>query len=603
MAIYYANVKPLSRSDGRSAVAAAAYRAGVRLEDARTGLVFDYSRRSGVAVSEILTPDGSPADRAQLWNAAEAAERRKDARTGREWVLALPTELDAAQRHELARGFSLELVRRYGVAVDMAIHEPSKAGDERNHHVHVFATTRRVRRDDSGALVMGEKAACELSDHKRKALDPALKPAAEEVTELRQLWERLANEALERAGRAERIDSRSLEAQGIDREPTTHLGPAATAMERRGEPSELGEVNRQVEARNAEREAVQAEIIDLKAERDRRAQEAQAQREREEVEAATKAEAARLEEARQERARDVARWEGMGLMERRREAKRLQPPALDTLIEQDDAMKAAQRRQQEAEALRDRAAQEVQTWRAQGRAHRAWAWLHSRGLVRSSEFGALESRREETRSAAEEAARSLEATHKATTVRLTEAQRPAQERFEAFLEVDARKREEAAQEALRKAQARKEAEERAKALRAREEAQRAAREAARRAEARKAEEQALAAQREAARKVEAERAAVEKRQRIAEAEAFKADPAAAQKEHDRRAAALAKLPEGPERQTARQHLAEFEGVTGTRERSPQEIERERQNELHRKMLEDLKARKQREKDRGWDRDR
>ena len=83
-------MKSLSRSDGRSAVAASAYRAGVRLTDERTGLVHDFSRRSGVVSEEILTPDGGPADRAQLWNAAELAERRKDSRTGREWVLALP---------------------------------------------------------------------------------------------------------------------------------------------------------------------------------------------------------------------------------------------------------------------------------------------------------------------------------------------------------------------------------------------------------------------------------------------------------------------------------------------------------------------------------
>lgn len=302
MAIYHASTKSLSRSDGRSAVASVAYRAGARLTDERTGLVHDYSRRSGVMVTEILTPDGGPADRSELWNAVEAAEKRKDSRTGREWVLALPAELDAEQRRELTRGFALELVRRYGVAVDMAIHEPSREGDERNHHAHLFATTRSVSRSESGALILGEKVAPELSDTKRRKL--GLNAASEEVAELRQLWERLANEALERAGREERITAKSFEAQGIDREPTTHLGPSATAMERRGEPSERGEINRQAEARNAEREAVQAEIIDLKAERDRRAKEAQ-------EEAARQAAAQKAEEDRKERARDLERWEAM----------------------------------------------------------------------------------------------------------------------------------------------------------------------------------------------------------------------------------------------------------------------------------------------------
>ena len=603
MAIYHASMKPLSRSDGRSAVAAAAYRAGVRLEDARTGLIHDYSRRSGVVCAEILTPDGGPADRAQLWNAAETAERRKDARTGREWVLALPEELDAEQRRELARGFAQQLVDRYGVAVDMAIHEPSREGDERNHHVHVFATTRQVSRDESGALVMGEKAACELSDHKRKALDPTMKPAAEEVTELRQLWERLANEALERAGSAERIDSRSLEAQGIDREPTAHVGPSATAMERRGEASERGEINRQVEARNAEREALQAEIIDLKAERERRAKEAQEQRAREEAEAKARQEAARLEEARKAREQDRQRWEAMSFMERRREMTRLRPPALETLIEQDETMKAAQSRQQEAEERRSFTAQEVEAWRER---HGLRTWLHDRKLFRSAELETRERSREEARRSAEEAAQSLGATRKEATDRITEAQKPAQERFAAFMEVNERKEQEAALAASREAQARKEAEEQVKATQAREAAQKAAREAAEREAARKAEEQARAAKereeeakRAAARKVEAEREAAEKRQRIAAAKEAMKDPAQAQKMRDSFAAQLAKMPEGPKREEASRNLAEFEKVTGTRERTQREIENQKLAEFAQKRREA----KQREKDRGWDRDR
>ena len=484
MAIFHASMKSLSRSDGRSAVAASAYRAGVRLTDERTGLVHDFSRRSGVVSEEILTPDGGPADRAQLWNAAELAERRKDSRTGREWVLALPEELDAEQRRELARGFALELVRRYGVAVDMAIHEPSKGGDERNHHAHVFTTTRSISRDESGALVMGEKAAIELSDSKRKKLDAGLKSAAEEVTELRQLWERLANEALERAGRAERITAKSFEAQGIDREPTTHLGPSATAMERRGEASERGETNRQAEARNAEREAVQAEIIDLQAEKARRAKEAQERREREEAEAKAKEvarqEAARCEEARQER----ERMEGMTVEQLKTEILFARPRPVASLVDHDKAVTAAQSRQKEAEERQSLAAQEAQAWREQ---HRFLTWLHDRRFLRSAELEGRERSREETQRAADDTTRSVEAIRRETAERITEAQKPAQERLKALEEVLERKEREEALEARRAAQARKLVEESA---RAQEEAQRAAREAAEREAARKEEAQA-----------------------------------------------------------------------------------------------------------------
>lgn len=127
IAIYHATTKPLSRSAGCSSVAAAAYRAGVALVDARTGMTHDFTRRSGVAASFIMAPGNAgefASDRESLWNAAEAAEQRKDARTAREWILALPSELAAEQRADLARDFARELVERYGVAVDVAIHAP-----------------------------------------------------------------------------------------------------------------------------------------------------------------------------------------------------------------------------------------------------------------------------------------------------------------------------------------------------------------------------------------------------------------------------------------------------------------------------------------------
>lgn len=269
VAIYHASTKPISRSAGRSAIAAAAYRAAVKLIDQRTGLVHDYTRKGGVVSAEIILPNGATAERAALWNAAEAAEKRKDARTAREWLVALPAELDAAQRADLARSFGAELAQRYGVAVDVAIHLPDHAGDNRNHHAHILTTTRTVSQDRAGGVVLGEKASIELSDKARRA--QGLGPAADEVKAVRQLWEGLANVALERAGQGERIDCRSLVAQGIDREATTHLGPVATDMERRGVASDRGDGNRQVQANNDERQKLKGAIVSLQEEREVRA--------------------------------------------------------------------------------------------------------------------------------------------------------------------------------------------------------------------------------------------------------------------------------------------------------------------------------------------
>lgn len=268
MAIYHLSTKPISRSAGRSAVAAAAYRAAERLVDERTGLEHDYRRKGGVLASEIFLPDGTSVERNALWNAAEAAEKRKDSRTAREWIVAFPAELDAEQRHELATGLAVEMVTRYGVAVDMSLHAPDAEGDNRNHHGHYLLTTRRVSRDESGALVMGGKAVIELSDTARRA--QGLGPVADEIKTMRQVWERLANRALQQAGRSERIDARSLRAQGIEREASQHLGPTATEMERRGLQTERGGLNRQAAANDQERAQLKAQVIELEAERQAR---------------------------------------------------------------------------------------------------------------------------------------------------------------------------------------------------------------------------------------------------------------------------------------------------------------------------------------------
>ena len=268
LAIYHCTTKPIARSAGRSSVAAAAYRSGSELVDQRTGVIHDYTRRAGVVSAEIIMPDGGTADRSQLWNAAEAAEKRKDSRTAREWIVALPAELDEASRQKLAHDFARELADRYGVAVDVAIHRPDQEGDQRNHHAHLLTTTRQVSRGENG-IELGRKTDLEMGD-KDRAKAGIEGRSAHDIEQLRERWADLANRALEREGRGERIDHRSLAAQGIDREATTHLGPVATDMERRGKASDRGDGNRQVAANNAGREQLTAQVINLAAERNRR---------------------------------------------------------------------------------------------------------------------------------------------------------------------------------------------------------------------------------------------------------------------------------------------------------------------------------------------
>ena len=239
MAIYHLSIKPIQRSKGRSATASAAYRSGERIVDQRTGEKHDYSKRHGVEISQLITPDGNEIARADLWNLAEAAEKRKDSTTAREYEIALPSELDPEQRKELALEFGRLIVARHGVAVDVAIHMPTEKGDQRNHHAHIMATTRKF---ENGQLTA--KSDFDLSDRDRKK--KGLPGRKQELLAIREEWEKLVNQALARAGKQEKISHKNLEDQGIERPPTVHLGPAATAMERKGIKTERGNLNRQV---------------------------------------------------------------------------------------------------------------------------------------------------------------------------------------------------------------------------------------------------------------------------------------------------------------------------------------------------------------------
>lgn len=224
-------MQAISRSGGRhgrSAVACAAYRAGIALQDSKTREIKDYSERGGVVETLILAPPGSPDwvhDREQLWNAVEAKENRRDSRLAREIDIALPRELSKQQQSELVRDFVQTQFVDQGMVADVAIHSPSRT--VRNPHVHIMLTTREITPEGFGKKVR---------DWDRLDF----------LQETRERWQEKANLHLERAGLEARIDHRSLEAQCRDaleqerfeqaielhRVPQSHKGPVATNIER-----------------------------------------------------------------------------------------------------------------------------------------------------------------------------------------------------------------------------------------------------------------------------------------------------------------------------------------------------------------------------------
>lgn len=234
MAIYHLSAKIIGRTAGQSSVASAAYRAGEELHDDRTGQTFRFARAERVMHAEIVAPANAPAwayDRSTLWNAVEAGERRKDAQLARDFELALPVELDLAQQQQLVRDWIAAEFTPAGAVADFAIHHDR---DERNPHCHVMTTMRALGPDGWSKQKLRQW-------EDRSAL-----------ARWRSSWADHVNAALERAGRAERVDHRSYAEQDADkpaelrREPTRKVGPWAVGGDR-------GRENHAIKVRNQER--------------------------------------------------------------------------------------------------------------------------------------------------------------------------------------------------------------------------------------------------------------------------------------------------------------------------------------------------------------
>lgn len=259
----HAPVKLVQRSHGRTATAAAAYRAAARIECERTGQVHDFTRKRGVEDTAVLMPEGAPEwDRATLWNQAELREKHPRALPARELEVAFPAEFSPEQRREAGLQIGRLLVARYGSAADLAWHAPPRHGDERNFHVHVLFTARPF---ENG----------EWAKRKSGALDDLYGGGADEVKQLRAAVAGALNDVAAKHNIAVFVEHASFKERGLDREATQHMGPDAAEMERRGEASDIGNKNREIEQRNAEREEAREErnVLDFELERERLARE------------------------------------------------------------------------------------------------------------------------------------------------------------------------------------------------------------------------------------------------------------------------------------------------------------------------------------------
>lgn len=271
IAIYHCTIKIIKRSEGRSAVAAAAYRSGQKLTNEWDGQTHDYTRKGGIVHSEILLPAHAPPafqDRATLWNSVEEIEKSGKAQLAREIEIALPVELDRAAQLALVRAYVRDNFVTAGMCADFALHDKSDG----NPHAHIMLTMRPLEQsgewgakcrkeydlDPRGQRIPDGKGG--WKNHRADTTDWNEKDKAEQW---RAAWAEYANRALEQTGRPERIDHRSYKRQGVEQLPTVHMGVAATRMEQRGISTDKGNVNRQIATDNKLLKEIKARVTRL----------------------------------------------------------------------------------------------------------------------------------------------------------------------------------------------------------------------------------------------------------------------------------------------------------------------------------------------------
>lgn len=313
MAIYHLEAKVISRGTGRSACAASAYMSCSAIYNDYDGIQHDYTRKQGLVWEHVFLPDCAPAewqDRAKLWNAVEEAEKTKDSRLAREFVVALPIELGKDEWVDLLSKFIQEQFVDEGMCADVAIHDT----DGHNPHAHIMLTVRPL--NENGAwqhktekeylcVKDGEERGFTAAEYKEAQKDgwekqypykvgkkkEYLTPSAAEAQGLervskypkstkygrqnpiserwnsdeqlvawRAAWADEVNLCLEQKELDARIDHRSFADQGKDKQPTIHEGVAARAMEKKGIVSDRCELNRQIKRDNALLQQLRAEV-------------------------------------------------------------------------------------------------------------------------------------------------------------------------------------------------------------------------------------------------------------------------------------------------------------------------------------------------------
>lgn len=285
MAIYHLSIKHMSRSNGKSAVASSAYRAGEKLEEKETGKTHDYTRKNGVVHNEVMLPNHAPKEyqnREVLWNEVQKVEKQSNARLAREIEVGLPKEMSREQQIQCVRDYVQNNFVKEGMCADVALHDK---GDG-NPHAHIMLTTRGIKEngkwdskerrvlklDENGEripVIDKETGLQKIRDRGKKGIEYVWERETvkannwndkSKIEEWRKAWAEECNKYL---SQEQKIDHRSYKRQGIDKVPTIHEGHKARKMEQEGAVSDRCEINRKI-GRYNDLNKLQKHLVDIK---------------------------------------------------------------------------------------------------------------------------------------------------------------------------------------------------------------------------------------------------------------------------------------------------------------------------------------------------
>lgn len=271
MAIYHCSIKIISRSKGRSAVGASAYRSGERLTNEYDGITHDYTKKRGIVHTEILIPSHAPpefSDRSILWNSVEKIEKSKNSQLAREIEIALPVELHREAQIQMVRDYIQDNFVSAGMCADFAIHDK---GDG-NPHAHIMLTMRPLEQSGEwGAKSQkeyildehGQRIKLKNGTFKSRKVDTVDWNNQEKAEVWRKAWADTVNRYFAEQEIAERVDHRSYKRQNIEKLPMVHLGVAVIQMERRGIATDKVKHNQQIAKQNRILEEIRKRIRKL----------------------------------------------------------------------------------------------------------------------------------------------------------------------------------------------------------------------------------------------------------------------------------------------------------------------------------------------------